>query len=180
MIVFAVAIASFVADRVFLGLGPETPEEAEASVGMDIAALLPESAAAFPEEILSDRPTTGRCKLADRLEEIAGKHRLELTDVKDAFRPGRSWRVEAPKKKAQLPVKTDQVEAERFVKNHRLQAVVLADRRSSAIINGRYLTIGQEMDGFKLVAVNKNSVVMASQGTQAVLRLATEPIEGSD
>ncbi|MBL7133359.1 MAG: hypothetical protein ISS78_04620 [Phycisphaerae bacterium] len=172
MIVFAVAIASFVADRVLPGLGPEVPEGAEASVGMDIAAILPESAVAFSEESLSERPTTGRCKLADRLEEIAAKHRLELTDVKDAFRPGRSWIAQVPKKKAQLPAKTDQAKAERFVKNHRLQAVVVADRHSSAIINGRYLTIGQEMDGFKLVAVNKNSVVMVSQGARAVLRLA--------
>lgn len=179
LVAFALALAALLGDRIQPGVSTSGPSQAEASVGMDIAAMLPESAVALAQEIPAQGPPSGLCLLADRMEEFARKNQLELTGVTDAFCPAPSWVGRVPQKQRR-PVDPDKARVEEFIKSHRLQAVVVADRRSSAIINGRYLTLGQEMDRFKLVAVNKNSVVMVSQGARVVLRLATGPIEGSD
>ncbi len=174
LVAFAVALAAFLADRIQPGVSPSRPSQAEASEGMDIGAMLPESSAALLQEVLAERLPGGRWALANRLEEIAEKHRLEVTGVTDAFSPAESWVVQAPKKKQQQAPPVDPVKAriEEFVKNHRLQAVVIADQDYGAIINGRYLSVGQWMDGFKLESVYKKSVVMVSQGVKVVLTIA--------
>lgn len=182
LIAFAVALAAFLADRIQPGLGPSRPSQAEASEGMDIGAMLPESGAALLQEALAERLPGARWALADRLEEIAQKHRLELTGVKDAFRPAESWVGQPPKKKQEPPVDPDKARkarVEQFVKSHQLQAVVIADHDHGAIINGRYLSVGQWMDGFKLESVYKKSVVMVSQGAKAVLTLAEGVVEAN-
>ena len=176
--VFAVALAALLADRIQLGLS-STPSQAEASVGMDIGAILPEAGVAFPKENLTVRPSGGRWALADRFEEIAEKHQLEMAGVRDAFRPAESWVGKAPKKPEPKPVDPNKARAEEFIKSHRLQAVVIADTSRGAIINGRYLTIGQAIDGFTLVSVDTNSVIMVSRGARAVLTLA-EGAAGAD
>ncbi len=174
LVVFAVALVAFLADRIQLGLST-TPSQAEAAEGMDIGAILPAPGTAFSQENLADKLPGGRWALADRFEEIAKKHGLEITGVRDAFRPAESWVGKAPKKQQEAkPVDPDKARVEKFIKSHQLQGVVIADKSRGAIINGKYLIIGQEMDGFRLVEVNKNSVmmVMVSRGTRAVLTLA--------
>ena len=181
LIVFGVAVAAFVVDRVYPGLGAGRPKEAEASVGMDIGAILPESAAAFPEDAILEVPPNGWSVLAGRLETAASTHQLSLDNVRDAFHPALSW-VGKPqeKKKAQKQLApSNENRVQEFLKNHRLQAVVVADGGGGAIINGRYLTIGQEIGGFTLVSVNKSSVALMRGRLRVVLRLAGGAVDDS-
>jgi hypothetical protein len=41
-----------------------------------------------------------------------------------------------------------------------------------AVINDRFLSIGQTIDGYELIYVNKHSAVLASGDTQITLRLS--------
>lgn len=177
LVVFAVALVAFLADRILPGVSPSRPSQAEASEGTDIGDILPESSAALLNEALADRLPGGRWALADQMEEIAEKHQLELTSVTDAFRPAESWVGQAPEQKQVQPVDPNKARVEQFIKSHQLQAVVIADGSQGAIINGRYLTVGQEMDGFKLESVYKRSVVMVSGGARVVLTLAEGAVE---
>lgn len=62
---------------------------------------------------------------------------------------------------------------------HRLTAVLVAGRRSQAVIDGRLIVIGQEISGLKLVAVTQDMAILERDETRLVLRLEPPVKEGS-
>jgi hypothetical protein len=105
-------------------------------------------------------PLWSRSVIADRLETVAGEHRVAVADVTDAFRPSALWMPETP-----MVVHGDENEAAyRFRTGHRLTAVMNTADGGCAIVDGKGLFIGHQVDGFTLVSVGDRSAVFEGDG----------------
>ena len=63
---------------------------------------------------------------------------------------------------------------DQFRQSHRVTATLLNGQRSQAMIDGRFVTLGQSVDGFRLVSMNAQSATFESPDGQAILPVAIE------
>ena len=203
--VLGLAVSAFAFDRFILGPGDAAPDEvaaapasarpaprrvpAQPAVARDAAAAF----AAAPAYAAPPGPAgaaSNGAALSARLEAVAAARNLKLDAVGDAFRPSPVW-VGSPKQIAPSGELVDA--AAEFQKKRKLMAVMKQGAGGIAIIDKTYLSVGQSLDGFRLVAVKDRSAVLR-RGTQRVeLRLrddepgvgisgssASEKIAGTD
>jgi hypothetical protein len=160
--ILAVAAAALVVDRAFLRPGDATPAEADAA----LSAALDELPCALDSRTSAAEERT----LAARLRDLSASEDPGSGDVRDAFRPSQAWLAvlfppppEAPpesKPESRKPV-------------HRLTAVILDKNGDRAIVDGKCLHVGQEIDGVKLISVGQRSAILESRGTRVELKLET-------
>jgi hypothetical protein len=158
-------------DRFVLGVGG--PKEASASLVPGLAPDL--SALACPPSDLPDVAAAGDGPLgalAGRLSDAARARRLDATAARDAFRPAASWLGVEPK--ALAPVTSDEARARDFADRNRLTATVVAPAGRTAIINGQCLAVGRRVEGWELVSVDRDSVVLVSGSAKVTLKLAKD------
>lgn len=162
--VLVVGVIGVTVDRVFI-----LPDEAAAdwvSPQRD-ATVRPPAADAGPADIPATPISTTRAAIADRLEAVAAARGFDLDRVPNAFVAPKSWMVlETPD-----PRRAIRASAETFDLTHVLTAVMAADDGGYAIIDGRTLFIGQELDGFELVTVSRRSAVLEADGVRVELML---------
>lgn len=177
--VLGLGLAVFLADRIYLGMNPAGPAQAEASEVADTTSVLPDRVAALSRgetaPIGAARPVN---ELARRFEAAKAAHLVKVEDVTDIFRPSQAWAGPAPQ--TETPVDSDEIRADEFVQDHKLEAAVVSSGGGIAIVAGQCLRIGQELDGFKLVSVGKDSAVFVSGAARATLRLAEAEGGGLD
>jgi putative nucleotidyltransferase with HDIG domain len=75
----------------------------------------------------------------------------------------------APRKPAPAPAAT--APAEDPFANLKVQAIMYNGKKSSLIVNGRSLRVGDELDGIRVLAVQPSEVTFEKAGLQRVLRL---------
>lgn len=86
-----------------------------------------------------------------------------------------SWAsIQAP----QIVVSVESVET-RFVQNHRLEAILVSDHGGNAMINGHAVTVGQTVDGFRLVSVDRNTAVLERDDVRVNLKLDLNSAAGA-
>jgi hypothetical protein len=149
------------------GLGPEAATASSpAEVGPEMAPLpIP------PVETEDIEPAAGISTLADRLEDLAGEESIDAADVGDAFCPPPAWLPRSGA--AVVSGNTDGDATRTFAATHELRGVMLDDSTDArAVINDRFLSIGQTIDGYELISVDKHSAVLASDDTQITLKLS--------
>jgi hypothetical protein len=61
-----------------------------------------------------------------------------------------------------------------------LRGVVLAGERSLANIGGKVVAIGEEINGYRLIAVNENNVLLDNKGARRELRIRSLDRAGKD
>jgi putative nucleotidyltransferase with HDIG domain len=76
----------------------------------------------------------------------------------------------APRKSAASEAPPAPVVEDAFAKL-KVQAIMYNGKKSSLVINGRSLRVGDEVDGVRIVAVQPNEVTLEKAGAQRVLRL---------
>ncbi len=119
----------------------------------------------------ADIPAEGS-DIADRLAAVAEARSLDLSDVGDAFEPSAGWFDDdgtAPQQDL-----GGAAAAATFVRSHRLMAVMAGGAKGSAIIDDKYLFIGQQLDGFRLVSVDARTAVLESNGVRVELQVSRE------
>ncbi len=172
--VLGLAVSVFLADRV--GLLPLGPEQAAASVQLGVSL-----GQEFDEQMrataaLTNIPPAPKT-LADRLHKLAGAGGLDAASVADAFCPSEAW-VARPRTQEPAVVKAQPdlagLRARQFTERHKLTATALGADGGMAIIDGQCLTVGREIDGLKLVAVDRNSATLESDGVEVKLSLAKD------
>lgn len=89
---------------------------------------------------------------------------LEPDGLQDPMRP---VRYQAPA--ADSAGEKDAAEKQR---NWRLSAVLISAERTLAVINGRSLQVGDQLDGFRLVEITPTQAVLKNKQKQIVLRRA--------
>lgn len=159
--VLAIALVALVADRLFLspGSGGGGPALVSAAVGAPVATTL-------ADDPIGITQPNDRRKLAERLSALAESQ--EIADAPNAFGLPESWMADL--KPTQGP-DAGMTPAETFARDHQLQAVVVTGQSDSAFVDGVCLSVGQAVDGFKLVAVTENSATFQADGEQAVLKM---------
>ena len=166
--VLGLAVAAFGFDRFVLGPGDAT-EEAAPAPRRTPARPVAKGAAPAPVSAQAAKAASAAATstLAARLEAVAASRKLRLDKVGDAFRPSPAW-VGTPRTG---PATTELVDAVAEFQKKKLMAVMKQGSGGIAIIDKTALSVGQSMDGFRLVAVKDRSAVLR-RGTQRVeLRL---------
>ncbi|MFC1635703.1 hypothetical protein ACFL5Z_12755 [Planctomycetota bacterium] len=160
-----IAAVAMVIDRAFLG-GGSGPVEASASLSPTSDANTPQ-ALDPPDE--DSKPSMIR--LGERLETLWVEKDLDINQPRDIFTLPASWLTDIlPKKPEDIPPpKEDSVTV--FMSSHQLQAVAISDQTRCVTINDHVLHLGEELDGFKLVAIQENSATFEFGVRRVVLKL---------
>jgi hypothetical protein len=157
--VFVIGLTALIVDRVWL-----RPKAASAD-SLAGSAAQASSAASHP----SSQAAPNRPSVAQRLESLWPDREPNFSDVRDPFCLPRSW---SGVQKDGSAATGDPATA--FAATHRLSAVLVEGRVSYALVGDRFLTPGQEIDGFKLVSVGDRFAVFEGQGSRVVLKLMNE------
>lgn len=150
-------------DRLFI-----LPQEAAAErpPGEQSAPVVTTGTANTPE-IPAGSISTARAAIADRLEQLAQRRGFDLERVPDAFSPPTAWLVDVDPDGP----RTTRMTAAEFEATHPLAGVMAVGDGGYAIIEGRMLFIGQELDGFTLIKVGQRSALFESDGVRVQLVL---------
>jgi hypothetical protein len=153
---------------------PDTPHPKAAPA----ATPTPTAAAAAAPKAEETGPSPGTAEIVKRLQTIAADQSLSTGEIRDAFKPAPAWVAAAASDKTGgaggAGSKSVETSGQRFAKKHQLTAVVLG-RGGGVLVDGKFLRIGQSLDGFKLTAVEQRSATFASEQEQVKLELAEEP-----
>jgi len=109
-------------------------------------------------------------KLAQQFEILLPDECLDSDQARDAFSLPAAWLDELCAQN--LLGQADA--AARFAKSHQLKAVLIDGKMRSALVDDHLLIPGQELDGFKLVAVNQSSATFAAGRRRVVLKLKSD------
>jgi len=178
--ILALALGTLLVDRHILsrqpapaeGNGePETvaakaPAYSEGSRGAE-SHLLPRETTAGKMGLPDPNSQDPRIKLAQRLEILWPDESLDLDQARDAFCLPAAWLSELC---AQDPLVEGDA-AVQFTKTHQLNAVLIEGKMRSALVDGRLLIPGQELDGFKLIAIDESSATFEAGTKRVILRL---------
>ncbi len=169
--ILALAVSALVADRAFLGGGSTGPEQASGASPARVKARparppAPPATAPPPAVMNALAPAAGQ-SLADRLRDYSQQRGIEPSGVRDAFVAAESWR---PKPQVVEPATRPAAQAPGFLQKHELMAVITGPK-GSAIVDGKCLHVGQELDGYRLVSVGHRRAVFECDGEQVELRL---------
>jgi hypothetical protein len=163
------AVAAMLVDRLVVGPDAAAPKSAEATIASRPAAP------AAPAAPATTVPASAPIRLADRLKVLAEAPNLDPLHARDAFVPPESWLAQpkTPETAAAAPAADP---AEKFIHEHKLTSVLTAGDGGIAMVNGKVLRVGQEVDGFKLVRLEPGCAVFrGGDDVDVKLKTLTEP-----
>ncbi len=174
LLIFAVSLAVFV-------IAGEPPEEGSADTHAGGSAKAKSGGKKRRKnpasEFMETHSLPASDVLAERIREISSDRGMQIKDVKDAFGSVQDWFPKPKLEKLQKPRRSQQPQESasdrtaEFKKKYRLTAVIIRPDKAQAIINGKCLTIGEELDGFKLISADARTAVLVSGEVQVVLKL---------
>jgi len=131
--------------------------------------LLPRETTAGKMGLPDPNSQDPRIKLAQRLEILWPDEYLTPASAgtRDAFSLPAAWLSELC---AQNPLVEGDAAAQ-FAKSHQLNAVLIEEKMRSALVDGHLLIPGQELDGFKLIAIDESSATFATGTKLVILKL---------
>jgi hypothetical protein len=164
--VLVVALAAFLADRLLF-----PPAAADADVLENPSDLLIKPVGGVAKAAPAPQRNPYRVDLlAERLTVAASEHRLELSNVRDAFVPSAAW-VSGPK----VIMHDNAAEsAAAFRDKYKLTAILVGSNGATAIINGRSVKVGQRLGGFTLKSIGNRSTTFAAGENRVELLLDPE------
>jgi hypothetical protein len=156
--IFGLAAGALVVDRVMLDSGVSDPASAGAET------LLVASGGSVPSiDGLSAMPDKAKATLASHLGKLADPSDINLSRVTDAFKASSAWNPEPVKQPAQVEKKTPDG-------THTLTAI-LTGKNAAAVIDGKPISVGGQVDGYTLVSVGEDKAVLESAKSRLVLHL---------
>lgn len=148
--ILGVAALGLVIDRTLLG-----PSEAVAESAEDLV-VTPSADEGF--EHTSGTLPSSSDSLAQKLLSIKAASHIDPLNVNNAFTP--AWIASVTTATAQID--NQAILAEEFAATHRLTAVMGTGPGGYAIIDGKCLRVGQELDGMRLTSVGDRTAVFES------------------
>ena len=163
--VLAVCLTALGIDRAFLG--PQTSKASDnVEELIEASASTAETAGEETESIEDVDLIIPESVAASNLRVIRTAMLLDPENVKDAFRQPDSWMLTAPEETKSQP---QRMTAQQFKRQYILEATMVADEESYAIVDGQLLRIGEKIDGWILVSVADRSAVFESYEIFATL-----------
>ena len=165
--ILALVLGALLVDRLFRSRQTVAAEASAYSVLADETTAAP--ALVFDKKTRGPEPNSQppSIKLAQRLEILLPDECLDSDQARDAFSLPAAWLDELC---AQNPLGQADAAA-RFAKSHQLKAVLIDGKMRFALVDDHLLIPGQELDGFKLVAVNQSSATFAAGTKRVILKL---------
>ena len=168
--VLVTGLSAFAADKTFFAPSDAAAQDSSVSEYAMTSSTSVLDAARRDLTAMADLPAEGS-DIADRLSAVAEARSLDLSDVRDAFMPSPGWFGNDGTAQQQDLGGTA---AARFVRSHRLMAVMAGGANGSAIVDDKCLFIGQEIDGFRLISVGARNAVLESNGVRVELQLSQQ------
>jgi hypothetical protein len=159
------AAGALLLDRMF-------PAPVEAPAAEAVAVVSQPASAATPDKPVARTMPTALVipagpSLASRIDEAAEANAYPGKPGRDAFRVADTWRPAAAAAQAPAP----RADTDKFVRDHKLTAVMTAGDRGVALVDGTPVQIGQTLDGFRLVSVETSRALWECDGVRATLEL---------
>ena len=164
-VVLAILSVALIVDRALLG-GRIAPVGASASS----TESQPKPAGKVKDPVDS-RPEPPPMKLAQRLELAWSQKGLDNSKARDVFSLPASWFDDV---RPATPVDSPQDAVTLFAANHQLRGVLATGQGRCITVDDRVLRLGDELDGFRLVTIEDDSVTFEADGRQVILRLASD------
>jgi hypothetical protein len=164
LVIMIIVLGAFIVDRAYLSRSGPSKARAEISDSSTSDEGVPE--AEVVPDLASQSPTV---KLVRGIETLWSEKNLDLSRARDAFCLPESWLAEISPNNFR---RTAQGAETSFAKNHQLKVVIVQGQRPCVMVDDHFLVIGQELEGFKLVAVDEDSATFESGAKKVVLRLA--------
>lgn len=165
IVVLAILSLALVIDRALLG-GGGVPAGASASSTEAQAEPVAEA-----KDTADPKPEPPPIELAQRLESAWSQKSLEISQARDVFSLPASWFDDV---RPPTPVDGPQDAVTLFAVNHQLRGVLATGQARCVTVDDRVLRVGDELDGFRLVAIEDDSVTFEADGRQVILRLASD------
>jgi hypothetical protein len=179
----AMALVAFVVDRLFFPSEAMKPASAVASsaqsekVSGTLRLKVPDTFSDSGPAASPDPPPAPRLPvISERLKALATGGNLDPACLREAFAPSDEWLavLSAPKVAAPLP-QADL--AADFTRKHKLTSVLMAGSAGCAVVDGKIVRIGQELDGFRLESLAPDcAVFQAVQGPVSVTLSLSIPV----
>ncbi len=111
--------------------------------------------------------------LADKLAKLSQSRVPGDKSVRDVFASPSQWFDQDNAVQVQVENDSQPVQSatQQFAEKHRLSTVIMAGKRSAAIVDSKPIRIGQRIDGFTLVEVRQYSALFEKDGQQVELKL---------
>jgi len=169
------ALVAFGVDRLFFPSEAMKPASAVASSAQPVAEP---KAAAGPAASPDPPPAPRLPVISERLKALATRQKDggDPACLREAFAPSDEWLavLSAPKVAAPLP-QADL--AADFTRKHKLTSVLMAGSAGCAVVDGKIVRIGQELDGFRLDSLAPDcAVFQAVQGPVSVTLSLSSPV----
>jgi len=161
--IFAVAIAALVVDRAFLG-GGSVPAGASASSSPPPDVNTPPAPA--PPDVNTPSSTI---RLNQRLETLWRERELDISQPRDVFTLPEAWLNDILPKEPEKEPEPEKDAVTIFETNHQLQGVLISGLTRCVTINGHVLELGDELDGFILIAIEEDSATFEAGDRQVAL-----------
>jgi len=181
--VLGVAGIGLLADRVIIGSDMTGPAQSAAGVVDGIDTEPAQTTAATAEEFIKtmvegqqapgQSPKQGE-SLAERLRKVTGSSAVtDLAQARDAFSPAPGW-GELPSDSGAVTDNHARQAAETFQSSHVLEAVLVYGDMRYAVIAGQTLSVGQDLDGYRLVSILERTAVFQAQGVRVELGIRAD------
>lgn len=144
---------------------PAVPSAAAAPAGASPAAAAPAKAAGAPAASV---PGAVRIPLAERLKALALEDR-DPTAIREAFAPSAAWLASLEVAKPGGVPRPDS--AVDFSRQHKLTSILRRGSAGSAIVDGKVVEIGEQVDGYRLIGLTADSAVFQSPRQQKEVKL---------
>ncbi|MBM4018486.1 MAG: hypothetical protein FJ288_09205 [Planctomycetes bacterium] len=164
----ALVLVGLAVDRLLVSSETLQPARAAASPlpspVLAAAKAAPGAPAAATGSFASPQPA----RMAERLKALAAGPDHDPAAIREAFAPSDAWLalLTAPKEK---DIKVDL--AAEFARRHRLTSLLLAGPAGCAVVDGKVLRIGQQIDGFRLVGLAPDGAMFRSVREEAEAKL---------
>lgn len=175
--VLGVAGLSLLVDRVIIGSDVTGPAESSAGVisGFDPSEVDPAQLLLTQTDDTAAIASKPVIPLAQLLREAIGDTTLKEPDqTRDAFTPSQGWHEVSHAQPGVTDNSTHNL-AQAFRSSHPLEAVMVLGDNSYAVIAGQTIPIGQQVDGYKLVAVHERSATFQLGTRQFDIEIANAP-----
>jgi hypothetical protein len=162
-----IALGALVIDRALLAPSAD-PEGADAAAQLAVPSAARAAPGVTPPGGRKGGESAEAANISRLLAQMAEKKRKQLEQTPDAFQPATAW--VAPPANAAVPVASD-IRVVAFTRR-KLASVMGSGRGGAgAMVDGQIVHVGQTLDGFTLLAVDKYTALFEGRGVQVRLSL---------
>jgi hypothetical protein len=171
--VLGMSVIGFLVDKVLLDSASPKTARAAAPAAARVASDRAPAAGLVKLAGAPQLPVPGatRTPLAERLEALTLPDG-EPTGIREAFAPSAAWLASLEEVKPKPSGAREPDSTADFVRQHKLTSVLRRGNVGSAVVDGKVVEIGEQLDGYRLTGLTADSAVFQSPRHPKEVRLS--------